>query len=369
MKNDVTVLLLAGGKSNRFWPIADKMELSFLGLTLLERQIEFFKSVGLNNIILVTNENLSTKYQKLVKKVIIQKSLGMGAAVLSARKEIENKQVLIVIADDIVDESVFKGIFEKIKAKTNFIIGYYTPNYFPGGYLKLNGNKIEQIIEKPEKGKEPSKFVAIFGSFFTDGSQIINSLEKLKHNHFDKIYEDAISDLIFQGHKFEMVPYKDSWIALKYPWDTFKILNYFLQQIIENKIHKSAQIHKSVSIVGPVEIEENVKVMENAKLVGPLHIGKNTIIGNNTLIRSSNIGENCVIGFGSDICRSYLGDNVWLHSNYIGDSIVSSNVSMGAGTTLANLRFDEAKIYSVVKNQKINTQKQKLGAIIGENSR
>jgi len=28
MKNDVTVLLLAGGKSNRFWPIADKMELS-----------------------------------------------------------------------------------------------------------------------------------------------------------------------------------------------------------------------------------------------------------------------------------------------------------------------------------------------------
>jgi bifunctional UDP-N-acetylglucosamine pyrophosphorylase/glucosamine-1-phosphate N-acetyltransferase len=42
---------------------------------------------------------------------------------------------------------------------------------------------------------------------------------------------------------------------------------------------------------------------------------------------------------------------------------------MGSGSVLANLRLDEGEIYSLVKGQRTNTGKTKLGAMIGKNVR
>ena len=39
-------------------------------------------------------------------------------------------------------------------------------------------------------------------------------------------------------------------------------------------------------------------------------------------------------GFNTDITRSYIGDNCWFHSNYIGDSVLEGNVSMGSGAAI-----------------------------------
>jgi len=84
------------------------------------------------------------------------------------------------------------------------------------------------------------------------------------------------------------------------------------------------------------------------------------VIGNNVLIWGGcHIGDNSVIGFSTEITRSYIGENVWLHQNYIGDSIVLDCVSLGANTITANWRFDEAKMAG----------KEKFGCIIGEDCR
>ena len=76
---------------------------------------------------------------------------------------------------------------------------------------------------------------------------------------------------------------------------------------------------------------------------GPAHIGENSIIANNSLVRGSMVGRDCVVGFTTEVTRSYLNKEVWMHSNYIGDSIIDSNVSFGAGSVTGNLRFDEAE--------------------------
>ena len=126
---------------------------------------------------------------------------------------------------------------------------------------------------------------------------------------------------------------------------------------------------KNVILEGNVYIEDNVTIYENTKIIGPCYIGKGSIIGSNNIIRASHIGAGCVTGFNTDITRSYIGDDCWLHSNYIGDSVLESDVSMGSGTVLANLRLDEEDITSVVQNNKISTQKNKCGALIGSHVR
>ena len=53
MNNKLQVLVLAGGKSTRFWPLTDKLRLSFLGKSLLEHQLNLLASVGLKEVVVV----------------------------------------------------------------------------------------------------------------------------------------------------------------------------------------------------------------------------------------------------------------------------------------------------------------------------
>jgi bifunctional UDP-N-acetylglucosamine pyrophosphorylase/glucosamine-1-phosphate N-acetyltransferase len=110
--------------------------------------------------------------------------------------------------------------------------------------------------------------------------------------------------------------------------------------------------------------------LENAVIRGPAYIGANSIIGNNALVRGySHIGSNSVIGYSTEVKHSYIGDNCWFHSNYIGDSIVDDDCSLGAGTVLANFRLDEENIQIEVGDSLVNTGYGKLGAIVGRGCR
>jgi bifunctional UDP-N-acetylglucosamine pyrophosphorylase/glucosamine-1-phosphate N-acetyltransferase len=110
--------------------------------------------------------------------------------------------------------------------------------------------------------------------------------------------------------------------------------------------------------------------MENAVIRGPVYIGANSIIGNNALVRDySHIGSNSVVGYCTEVKHSYIGDDCWFHSNYIGDSIVDDNCSLGAGTILANFRLDEGNIRIRVGDNLVDTDYDKLGAIVGRGCR
>jgi bifunctional UDP-N-acetylglucosamine pyrophosphorylase/glucosamine-1-phosphate N-acetyltransferase len=77
------------------------------------------------------------------------------------------------------------------------------------------------------------------------------------------------------------------------------------------------------------------------------------------------------------VARSYLGDGVWTHTNYIGDSVIGNDVSFGAGTVTGNLRLDEKEISVTISKkwngktteEKIPTGLTKLGLITGDHTR
>lgn len=370
----IKVIILAGGTGKRFWPIRfSKSLVPFLGKSLLFHQLELLKRNGFLEVIIVSSpENKSSidslEITGLTKHVVIQKSpKGMGDGLLQAEKVVGVGPMVVINGDDVIDETLFQTLSKEILRGKPFVVGKPVTSYIDAGYVRIENNKIVEIVEKPGEGHEPSNVTKLVFDFFPESEKFFTLLRSMTSKK-DDVYEKALDTLV-RTQEVSYIPFDGFFSPLKYPWHVLSGMEYFLKKITKDYRGKNVQIKSNVVIEGPIHIEDNVKIFEHTKIVGPCYIGKNTIIGNNNIIRNSHIGDGCVTGFNTDITRSYIGANCWFHSNYIGDSVIDSNVSLGAGTVLANLRLDEGDIFSVVDGKKINTKKNKLGVMIGRNVR
>ena len=107
-----------------------------------------------------------------------------------------------------------------------------------------------------------------------------------------------------------------------------------------------------------------------AVIKGPAIIGKNCTIRSGAYIRENVImGDGCVIGNSSEIKNSFLSHNVDApHFNYVGDSVLGSNVNLGGGALLTNTKIAPGDIKIVTFEQTFLTGRAKLGAMIGDDS-
>ncbi|MCD6522450.1 MAG: NTP transferase domain-containing protein [Candidatus Diapherotrites archaeon] len=361
------VLFLVGGIGKRMLPITkDKTLIKFCGKTLIEKQVEMAKDAGFDDIVIVASpiniEEMKKIFGDKVEYAIQKEPRGMADAVLSAKELIEGDSVLIVGANDVVEPRAYRMVKE---AKGDCaILGYEVNQYFPGGYLIVEGNRVKGIIEKPEPGKEPSNLVNLVFHMHKDADTLISYLEKTKSDR-DDVYEKALDEMM-KTMEFNVVRYNGFWGPIKYPFHILKVMKFFLENQ-KPRISENAKISEKATIKGNVVIEDNVRIFENAVINGPVYIGKNTVIANNALVRGSNIGENCVVGFSTEIARSYIADNVWFHNNYVGDSIVMDNCMFGSGCVTANFRFDEKNVYMEINGKRIDTGTDKFGCVVGKN--
>ena len=120
--------------------------------------------------------------------------------------------------------------------------------------------------------------------------------------------------------------------------------------------------------------QPNVWVHKTATVAPTAYLGAPCIIGPETEVRhcafirgSALVGEHCVVGNSVDLKNVILFDNVQTpHYNYVGDSILGYKSHMGAGSITSNVKSDKTLV--VVKNgeEKIETGRKKMGAILGD---
>ncbi len=354
MKKIKNILILAGGDSTRFWPLKNKILYSFIGKPLLQHVVESVKKYGEKTIVVTseTNRN-SVKKMDPSLTVFIQKeqTKGMADAILSS-KDFMAGDILILNANDIINFNILPQLVEKlIQHDLDLVfLARKVDRYFPGGYLKFENEKLSGIIEKPNPHETPSNLVNLVVDYFKDYSALVKILEGTQISADDS-FERGLSEMISKG-KVDYLAYDDYWYTIKYPWQVLPMMHHFLGSLYKE-----------------VRIGKNVKIGKYTRIEGPCFIDDNTIIGDYAMVRQSHIGKNCLIGGYTEVARSYLGDNVMLHRNYVGDSVLDSNVLMGAEATTANFRFDEKTISSFVSGAKIDTNLQKLGAIIGTHAK
>lgn len=374
------VIVLAAGEGKRMWPVQkDKCLIPFLGKPLLFHNLKKLKDfLNVDEFIIVTSPSSKEGIEKVIKELGISATMvlqneprGMADAVLQAKGLIEG-EVLIVNAEDVVDPKLFEKVINL--GSEAAIAGLKVDKYFPAGYLKVEGERVKEIVEKPEEGQEPSDLIKLVADYFKDGKKFVNYLEKTVSDK-DDLYEKAILQMISEGVEVKFFKYSGMWLPLKYPWQILHILEYFLSNI-EQKISPASNISEKAIISGKVVIEDGAKIFEGAVIKGPCYIGKNVIVGNNSMIRESNLEEGCVTGFNSDITRSYIGPNSWFHTNYVGDSVIESDFGMGSGAVLANLRLDDHTIRVNVGDpstgsgqENLDSGRHKLGLIAGKGSR
>ncbi|MDD5041110.1 MAG: NTP transferase domain-containing protein [Candidatus Peribacteraceae bacterium] len=366
-------LLLLAGQSKRFWPLQEKSLFPVCGKTLLEMQVGNLQAAGIKEIILVGGRHNLEQAKKIRPdlQAIEQEdlSLGMRGALLSALPSGGNDPVMVVGGNDTVEPEAYKALMESAakKGTDGALLAKRVMTYFPGGYLKLAGERIETIVEKPGAGKEPGDLVTIVAHVHNHPAALLAEL--MKNNPVrDDGYEQALAAL-FQTKTYHAVPYEGSWFPVKYPWHLLPLLQHALKKITMPAIHPTAVVHPTAVIDGNVILEEGARVFAHATIVGPCVIGRRSIVANNALVRGSSIGDDCVIGYSTEIKSSILASHVWTHMTYIGDSVIGSNVSFGGGSVTGNLRLDEQEVTSMIDEEKIPTGLMKLGCIIGDDCR
>ncbi|WP_131423373.1 DapH/DapD/GlmU-related protein [Flavobacterium aquidurense] len=150
------------------------------------------------------------------------------------------------------------------------------------------------------------------------------------------------------------------------PWNITNDLKTIIEKMILNlgddyTIQDNIAIHKSATI------ENNVTIKS------PAIIGKNCYIGANAYFREGVYLDHSVkIGPGCEIKNSIICSNTAIaHFNYIGNSIIGRNINFEAGSIAANHYNERAnkKISVLYNSEIIETNSDKFGSLVGDNSR
>ncbi|NWG16322.1 MAG: NTP transferase domain-containing protein [Chloroflexi bacterium] len=374
------LIILAGGASSRMWPLREKSLLRFGTEPLLVSQLQRYRALGFQQAIVVANpENrdditgLLNQVGGMTVQVAVQpEPRGMGDAILRAEPLLAGRgptALYINQVHDVVDDSLHRALLDAYRDNPDatYLAGYETPDYFPGGYLIVTGEgRITGMVEKPGAANRPSNLVSIVAHIHQDAGRLFDALraEYAGEAASDDHYERAMDGLM-KTQFYRVVPYTGVWSALKYPWHVLDVMNVFLSQIRGQQVAESAFVAKTATLVGDVFIGEGAKIFPGAAVVGPAYVGAHTIVGNNSLVRNSMVLNHCEVGFTTEIARSYVADGCAMHACRVLDSVFAPGVNFSAGCTTANLRIDRGPVPSVVKGQKLDTGRDKLGAIIG----
>lgn len=126
-----------------------------------------------------------------------------------------------------------------------------------------------------------------------------------------------------------------------------------------------------------VVIGEGTVVEPGAFIEGPAIIGRNCQIRHGAYIRGDVIvGDDCTVGHCSELKNAIMLDRAQCpHLAYVGDSILGSDVNLGAGTKLSNVEVTSVKDKATGKRPSIivkingvayDTGLSKFGAILGD---
>ncbi len=373
-----TLIVLAGGASSRMWPLREKSLIRFGESPLLLDQLRRYQALGFARAVIVANPGNADLIAGLVGQVeglAVQTAVqpdpkGMGDALLQAAPMMPDGPLYITQVHDVVDERLHTNMLAAHQADptATYLAGVQMAAYFPGGYLEVDADgRIVSIVEKPGADKRPSDLVNIVAHVHADAGQLFDAIraEYEKAATPDDHYERAM-DRLMKDRRYQVVPYEGPWRALKYPWHVLDVMDAYLQRIDGQHISESAYVAPGAAVLGNVVIEAGAKLFHGAAVVGPAYIGRNTIVGNGALVRHSMVLDHCEVGYTTEIARSYVGDHVGMHACRVLDSVFAPHVNFSAGCTTANLRIDHGRVPSYVKGQKLDSGRDKFGAVIGE---
>ena len=366
------ILIIAGGEGKRMKPLTTHKSLyQLLGKPLVSHLFTNLDT-GKNKIFIVTNPSSLVDFQTALPDSNIKFSVqeapnGMAGALIAAESDLDlNDSILVISAAKLQEPGVYKLVQDAIKKnpKVALLATRKIEKYKDGGYLKLEGDKVVAIIEKPGADNMPSPYYKLILDYFPIANDFIKYLKSAKTEK-DDVYEVGLSNYLRDIGANKIVV-EGTHVSIKHGHNILDVMDMALSNMIKPGITKTAKVAESAVITGDVQIDDGATIYDNVVIVGPCYIGRNVVIGNGSLVRGSCIEEGSQVGYGCEIARSYIGPGTKGHLYYVGDSIIEGNVNLSAGTVLANYRFDHLEVSANMPAGKIATGRKKFGSIIAK---
>ncbi len=364
-------VVLAAGEGKRLRPLTytrPKCMIEIAGKPILWHVLHTLKAGGIKEATIVV---------KYMKEVIMDyfgdgKGIGMrldyvtqgdgygtGAAFLCAEKRVGD--TFFGMAGDIISEpSSVKALIKNHEGEATIgLTPVKEPEHY--GIAELRGKRITSFEEKPER---PKGNLANASMYVFDKSifRLIREMKKSARGEYE--ITDAVRRLAGEGEAWG-VRLPGYWLDMGMPWHLFEANEHLLERMKPQK-----GIVENTTVKGKLIMGEGARIFDSY-VEGTVYIGKGSEVGPHAFLRgTTSIGDSCSISDSTTIKNSILFNHVNAkHLAYIGDSVIGERTNFGAGTQIANFRFDEKEIGVELSMRRVNTSRRKLGAIIGDGTK
>jgi NDP-sugar pyrophosphorylase family protein len=134
-----------------------------------------------------------------------------------------------------------------------------------------------------------------------------------------------------------------------------------------------ASLGSDYRLDGEVAMHSSAEIEKGATIKGPAIIGPRSFVSASALLRGGVfIDESCIVGPAVELKTTFMfSGSKAAHLNFIGDSIIGSDVNLEAGSMVANYRneLSDKTIRIVHGDRVIDTGVEKFGALVGDGTR
>ena len=360
-------VILAAGEGKRMHPLTytkPKVMLPIAGKPIVEWNLLNARDAGLKEFIFIVSFKSEMvreyfgdgkKWNVKIKYVNQGYALGTAHAIGTVQPFVDD--FIVLSGDTIFGINDIRQI-----AKKGMKIGLVKiDNPKEYGVVELTGKRVIKIFEKME---HPVSDIINAGIYHFN-KKIFNAIQKTKKSQRGEFEITDSINLLLNKESVAGV-YLKEWRDVVYPWHLLDANEEVVKKINQKNL---GIVEKNVVLKGIVIVGKDTIIRSGTYIEGPVVIGNDCKIGPNCYIRAyTAIGDHCHVGNACEVKNSIIMDNTNVpHQNYVGDSIIGQGCNLGAGTKIANLRLDKRNIIVVINGKKVDTNRKKLGAIIGDN--
>lgn len=366
-------LVLAAGEGTRLRPLTSNIPKPLLlvaGRPFMSHTLEALRDLGIKDayILVGWKANRIKEYygdgSRLglnIRYLEQRERMGTAHAIGCAEGSID-EPFMCLNGDVIMFREDLRRMLERYDETRSTIMGAVTvPDPQRFGVLEVHSGRLQKIHEKPEV--PPTNLINAGAFIFNpDIFARIRATPKSVRGEYE--ITDTLNTLAAESD-VHVERLTEGWMDVGRPWDLLDA-NEILMSKLKGRIEGT--VEPGATLKGEVVVEKGALVRSGAYIEGPVYISEGCDIGPNCYIRPSTcLGPGVRVGAAVEVKNSIIMARTHVpHHNYVGDSVIGERCNLGAGTKVANLRFDDRPVKVTFKGQLIDSGRRKLGVIMGD---
>lgn len=359
-------VVLAAGRGTRMRPLtatAPKPALPVAGKPLFVHCLEDAIAAGASDVVVVVGYEADAVRDILaerdwpvpVETVEQAAQRGTADAVRCASASLRAEPFVVLNGDALYDRASLADLYDADAA----VGSHRVDNPSSYGVLRVDDGRVHAVIEKPD---DPPSDLVNAGAYVLPAA----ALDWLDVAESDR-GELELTDVLQRACEtvdVRAIPF-DRWLDVGRPWELLAANEW---RVAELDRAIAGSVSEDAELRGDVVVEAGATVEPGVVIEGPAYVGAGSHVGPNAYVRGATyLGPDTRVGHGVEVKNSVvMAGSAVPHLTYLGDSVLGTDVNLGAGTTVANLRHDDAPVEITVKGDRVSTGRRKFGIVCGD---